>query len=251
MKKLFLLFATAGLLLASCSNDDNGYDNGNGNQNGESRLLPSKIIYTWLDEFGTPHNSYTAFVYDDLNRLIKYIQWGHWGSDTLRLYYETGNNPVRVVGRFVDGDYSSSREIGISLVGNLLIFNREEGDWTSTDTIVVNSSMQIVNWEGRTFEYDANGNISQILGSDTATFTYTNIQSVFRYANVPCWLMNWVFDLGFYPAQGYMPASWSRGSGDDVRGSTFTYTVDGNWVRTRTTVGGDENVATFEYINAR
>jgi len=243
MKKLFLVFAAAGLLLASCSDNENGDD---------TRRLPSKITYTWLDEDGTPHNTYTSLAYDDQNRLIEIVGWGHWGSDTTRFVYGTGNSPERMIRSFVDGEYSSSSEVEITLAGNLIIFVQEGDGWTSTDTMVINTSMQVVNWDGRTFEYDNNGNISRIVDEyDTIVFTYSNVQSVFRYANVPSWLMNWAFDTGLYPARGYMPAGFSRGSGENARTSTFTHTMDGNWVRTRTMTGGDEFVATFEYINAR
>jgi len=242
MKKLFLVFAAAGLLLASCSNDDN--DN--------ARRLPSQITMMSLNEFGEPDHWYIEFAYDDQNRLIRMVNRGEGGSfaDTLHFFYETGNTPVRAEGT------GGNRTMEFQHVGNQIIIQQSD-DWEEwTTTLTLNANMQIVSSFGGTFEYDANGSLISIDWGNPddgiLTFTHTNIRSIFRYANIPNWMTSWM--LGHeYPMLGYMPASISR-NGTPV--ATMTHNLDGGsgFIRTRTITWHGEGFVetqTFDYINAR
>jgi len=260
MKKLFLLFAAAGLLLASCSSDDNGYengDNGNGNGNG-NRKLPSKISFSAPAEDGSGLLSwYMQFEYDDQKRLVKYIEQGTWARITHEFLYETGNFPTKIIINAVhnsDGTHSFTNKVEIEYTGNQIIitqnFEGVDESRTSTQTLIVNANNQLINSGAGVFEYNSNGNISTIVWEDaqTVTFVYSNAKAVFRYANVPSWLMQWFFE-GFFPEQGYMPAGIYR---DGERTMTLTYTLEGDFVKTRTWISGDwEEVSVFEYINAK
>jgi len=248
MKKLFLSLAVFGFLFAACNRDDNG----NGYENGETRRLPSKKTSVWLND-GVPNYWHYSFEYDNQNRLVKRIAWGQGWSDTLEFLYQDGNSPVKILSRAIDNGEAFQSQREILYVDSLVIINWNDGDWSGSDTLVVNSNMQIVNWprEWGRFEYNSNGNISRSIPLDwySIEISYSNAKSIFRYANIPGWLMVWVFGVEF-PEIGYMPSEFRR---NNQVTATFMYTLDGNWVRTRTSIypGEAEQTSTFEYINAR
>jgi len=254
MKKLFLALATIGFLFIGCNRDDND----NGYENGETRKLPSKMTATWLNEFGDPNHWFQTFEYDAQNRLIKVISWNELGdwADTLQFLYETGNTPTKMLARGRDGEYMGQRENTFEYVDNLVIIIREGVGWISRDTVELNASNQMVRWiidgeGGEGIEYNSNGNISRLVRNEHSIveISYSNKKSIFRYANIPSWLMFWIFHVEF-PVQGYMPSEF-RINGEVT--TTFTYTLNGDWVKTRTRIGDADadEVMTIEYINAR
>ena len=218
------------------------------------KKLPSKITNTWLGEGGTPNNQFQTFEYDNQNRLTKIISWdGRGWEDTLQFTYEaTGNMPVKMVANGRDGEDVNQRENTFERRGNRILITRG----STVDTAELNANNQVVRWlldgeAGASIEYNANGNISKLTwgGGSVREIFYSDVKSIFRYANVPGWFMFWVFELE-YPAQGYMPTE-IHGSGGLI--GTWNYTLDGDWVATRTATweGGSPTTSTFEYINAK
>ena len=246
MKKLLLSLAMFGFLFAACNKNNN-----------ETKKLPSKITNTWLSEGGTPNSWFQVFEYDNQNRITKIISWdGRSWEDTMRFTYGTGNMPIKMVANGRDGEYVGQRENTFERRGNLILITRESEDRRSVDTVELNANNQIVRWlldgeGGANVEYNANGNINKLTwsGGSVREIFYSNVKSIFRYANVPDWFMFWVFELE-YPAQGYMPTEIHGSNG--LIGS-WAYTLNGDWVATRTATweGESPTTSTFEYINAK
>jgi len=243
MKKLLYSIAIFGAMtiaITSCGKKEEEEKPQSGDK------LPSKATYVWTGE-GETSTWIRMFEYDSQNRLTKITSGSGNNMDTIWFEYGSGNTLNKQRWSEEDGGVREFRYSGDSVI--ITRIGNDDDSWS--EVIIINSNKQLVrDAGGSTFEYNANGNVTKIDRKEDGVlnFSYSNAKSIFRHVNTQCWFMSWVFDA-VYQSTGFMPSSHSWEGSTNT--TTHTYTLDGEYVKTRTTSNVSTEVATYEYVDAK
>ncbi len=191
MKKLVLsAFILAGFMITSCEkNDDNTIP-----QTTESSYLPVKINDT---------DGIYSFKYDNQNRLTEMKSSDSETAYILTTFTYEGDRLTAVKEQEVTPGYSGTEDYVFTYQNNKVTVkvtytNSSGGNGNMTDVFTIDGSGRLINYDGTTAVYDANGNLIKMTNSyEEYTFEYDTKNGIFKNVKTPQWVFIYVLDNHF------------------------------------------------------